>query len=161
MLIFEEREYLKNEWELNSSIKALLWLPTLFQAWTWQDEWHGLTMEDIRAIEKETQDLLKKKMANPDACSEDGEYKPGYDLETDLDVSSNNAKAQFCSIEYSDADVPNIIPKTSEPVKRKSLGNYCNQYFCFLNVKCEFWNHWIDLWMYGSVIRNLIWDFGP
>ena len=48
-------------------------------------------MEDIRAIEKETQDLLKKKMANPDACSEDGEYKPGYDLETDLDVSSNNA----------------------------------------------------------------------
>ena len=80
-------------------------------------------MEDIRAIEKETQDLLKKKMANPDACSEDGEYKPGYDLETDLDVSSNNAKAQFCSIEYSDADVPNIIPKTSERVKRKSLGN--------------------------------------
>ena len=79
-------------------------------------------MEDIRAIEKETQDLLKKKMANPDACSEDGEYKPGYDLEADLDVSSNNTKAQFCSIEYSEADVPNIIPKTSERVKRKSLG---------------------------------------
>ena len=67
------------------------------KAWTWQDEWHGLTMEDIRAIEKETQDLLKKKMAN-DVASEDGDYKPGYDLEADLDVSSNNAKAQFCSI---------------------------------------------------------------
>ena len=79
-------------------------------------------MEDIRAIEKDTQDLLKKKMANPDADA-DGEYTPGYDLEADLDVSSNNAKAQFCSIEYSDADVPNIIPKTSERVKRKSLGN--------------------------------------
>ena len=80
-------------------------------------------MEDIRAIEKETQDLLKKKMANPDADA-DGEYTPGYDLEADLDVSSNNAKAQFCSIEYSDADVPNIIPKTSERVKRKSLGMF-------------------------------------
>ena len=81
-------------------------------------------MEDIRALEKETQDLLKKKMAN-DAASDDGDYKPGYDLEegvTDLDVSSNNTKAQFSSIEYSDADVPNInIPKTSERIKRKSL----------------------------------------
>ena len=31
------------------------------KAWLWQDEWHGLTMEDIRAIEKETAAELKKR----------------------------------------------------------------------------------------------------
>lgn len=33
------------------------------QAWAWQDEWHGLTMEDIREIERQTQLALKRKMA--------------------------------------------------------------------------------------------------
>ena len=84
-------------------------------------------MEDIRAIEKETQALLKKRMANDGgAASDDGEYKAGYDLETDLDVTTNNTantKAQFCSIEYSEADVPNIIPKSTEKMKRKSLSD--------------------------------------
>ncbi|XP_049819691.1 protein retinal degeneration B-like isoform X2 [Aethina tumida] len=32
------------------------------QAWAWQDEWHGLTMADIREIEKQTQLALKRKM---------------------------------------------------------------------------------------------------
>lgn len=32
------------------------------QAWAWQDEWHGLTMENIREIERQTQLALKRKM---------------------------------------------------------------------------------------------------
>ncbi|XP_065162391.1 protein retinal degeneration B isoform X4 [Atheta coriaria] len=32
------------------------------QAWAWQDEWHGLTMEDIRELERQTQLALKRKM---------------------------------------------------------------------------------------------------
>lgn len=32
------------------------------QAWAWQDEWVGLTMDDIRNIERETQELLKRTM---------------------------------------------------------------------------------------------------
>lgn len=32
------------------------------QAWAWQDEWHGLTMQEIREMEKETQECLAKKM---------------------------------------------------------------------------------------------------
>ena len=31
------------------------------QAWTWQDEWYGLTMDDIREIERQTQLALAKK----------------------------------------------------------------------------------------------------
>ncbi|XP_043548557.1 membrane-associated phosphatidylinositol transfer protein 2 isoform X5 [Chiloscyllium plagiosum] len=33
------------------------------QAWCWQDEWYGLTMEDIRRLERETQLMLALKMA--------------------------------------------------------------------------------------------------
>ncbi|XP_073532309.1 membrane-associated phosphatidylinositol transfer protein 2 isoform X4 [Phyllobates terribilis] len=33
------------------------------QAWCWQDEWYGLTIEDIRELEKETQLMLAQKMA--------------------------------------------------------------------------------------------------
>ncbi len=33
------------------------------RAWLWQDEWYGLTMDDIREIERQTQEILRKKMA--------------------------------------------------------------------------------------------------
>ncbi|XP_027709278.1 membrane-associated phosphatidylinositol transfer protein 2 isoform X4 [Vombatus ursinus] len=33
------------------------------QAWCWQDEWCGLTIEDIRELEKEAQLMLSRKMA--------------------------------------------------------------------------------------------------
>lgn len=33
------------------------------QAWCWQDEWYGLTIEDIRQLELETQLALATKMA--------------------------------------------------------------------------------------------------
>jgi hypothetical protein len=32
------------------------------QAWAWQDEWHGLTMDEIRQMERETQECLAKMM---------------------------------------------------------------------------------------------------
>ena len=35
------------------------------QAWVWQDEWFGLTMDDIREIERETQRILEQKMKKP------------------------------------------------------------------------------------------------
>lgn len=34
------------------------------QAWVWQDEWVGLTIADIRKLEKETQRMLASKMGN-------------------------------------------------------------------------------------------------
>ena len=82
------------------------------QAWTWQDEWFGLTMEDIRAIEKETAEMLRKTMGgglSGEEGGDEGEYRAGFDLESsaqvEVDVSGNNTtKAQFSSIEYSEAD---------------------------------------------------------
>ena len=45
------------------------------QAWCWQDEYHGLTIEDIRELERQTQEALKEKMAASAAAEggEDGE----------------------------------------------------------------------------------------
>ncbi|XP_053784658.1 membrane-associated phosphatidylinositol transfer protein 2 isoform X1 [Desmodus rotundus] len=40
------------------------------QAWCWQDEWYGLSMENIRELEKEAQLMLSRKMAQ---FSEDDE----------------------------------------------------------------------------------------
>uniref|UniRef100_A0A8C9WK80 Phosphatidylinositol transfer protein membrane associated 2 n=1 Tax=Scleropages formosus TaxID=113540 RepID=A0A8C9WK80_SCLFO len=40
------------------------------QAWCWQDEWCGLTMEDIRQLELETQLMLAQKMAQF-SCTEE------------------------------------------------------------------------------------------
>ena len=32
------------------------------QLWCWTDEWYGLTMADIRALEKETKEELAKQI---------------------------------------------------------------------------------------------------
>lgn len=51
------------------------------QAWVWQDEWYGLTMDDIRQIERETQEALKAKMGMDD-ISENGDESKGYSFKS-------------------------------------------------------------------------------
>lgn len=54
------------------------------QAWAWQDEWIGLTMEDIRQIERETQLALQQKMAVVEAAEKEatiGEHEANSDSE--------------------------------------------------------------------------------
>ncbi|XP_041563992.1 protein retinal degeneration B isoform X2 [Drosophila elegans] len=46
------------------------------QAWAWQDEWHGLTIEDIRELERQTQLALAKKMGGGEECSDDSASEP-------------------------------------------------------------------------------------
>uniref|UniRef100_A0A6I8NUW8 Phosphatidylinositol transfer protein membrane associated 2 n=1 Tax=Ornithorhynchus anatinus TaxID=9258 RepID=A0A6I8NUW8_ORNAN len=43
------------------------------QAWCWQDEWYGLTIEDIRQLEKEAQLMLAQKMAQFCSSESDSE----------------------------------------------------------------------------------------
>ncbi|XP_046390635.1 protein retinal degeneration B isoform X2 [Ischnura elegans] len=43
------------------------------QAWAWQDEWFGLTMDDIREIERQTQEALKRKMGGGSGGEESDE----------------------------------------------------------------------------------------
>lgn len=36
----------------------------LIYSWAWIEEWYGLTMDDIREIERQTQLALQRKMGN-------------------------------------------------------------------------------------------------
>lgn len=45
------------------------------QAWCWQDEYYGLTIDDIRELERQTQAALQEKMAQA-LADENGEVQP-------------------------------------------------------------------------------------
>ncbi|XP_026715289.1 membrane-associated phosphatidylinositol transfer protein 2 isoform X4 [Athene cunicularia] len=58
------------------------------QAWCWQDEWYGLTIEDIRQLEKEAQLMLAQKMAQ--FCGENDTEQHGVkDTPGEKDVEVN------------------------------------------------------------------------
>ncbi|KAL6114145.1 pitpnm2 [Pungitius sinensis] len=66
------------------------------QAWCWQDEWYGLTMEDIRHLELETQLALATKMAQFSQAEEateanGGAPSPDKDQEVKEAISSIEA----------------------------------------------------------------------
>ncbi|XP_066591659.1 protein retinal degeneration B isoform X3 [Prorops nasuta] len=64
------------------------------QAWAWQDEWNGLTMEDIREIERQTQLALQRTMglgeSNEDIIQEERDNNSASSIMTPQD--SNVAK---------------------------------------------------------------------
>ncbi|KAG8232022.1 hypothetical protein J437_LFUL012046 [Ladona fulva] len=102
------------------------------QAWAWQDEWYGLTMEDIREIERQTQEALKKKMGGGDEDSgeeeEEEESKEQCDEgsadknEEMEERKSKNLVANFSSIEKPDADsVPSSPMLNSDLSQQKPV----------------------------------------
>uniref|UniRef100_A0A4W4HBP8 DDHD domain-containing protein n=1 Tax=Electrophorus electricus TaxID=8005 RepID=A0A4W4HBP8_ELEEL len=66
------------------------------QAWCWQDEWYGLTMEDIRQLELETQLALAQKMAQFSLGEEvaDGDTASGPEKEQDAMVTAGGGEAE-------------------------------------------------------------------
>uniref|UniRef100_A0A669BSC8 Phosphatidylinositol transfer protein membrane associated 2 n=1 Tax=Oreochromis niloticus TaxID=8128 RepID=A0A669BSC8_ORENI len=68
------------------------------QAWCWQDEWYGLTIEDIRQLELETQVALARKMAQFSQAEEateanGGTQSPDKDQEVKEAISCIEAEA--------------------------------------------------------------------
>lgn len=104
------------------------------QAWAWQDEWHGLTMEAIREFERETQLLLQKKFgADDDDDDGDGIIYisisfVGFTIKCEclcvsaanptVDLSTHKHSSQFQSIEKTE-ETPMFPKKLSEPPKLK------------------------------------------
>lgn len=79
------------------------------QAWAWQDEWHGLTMEDIREIERQTQLALQKKMA--------GETND----EQDEEENSKSLAATMSSLEKNEEIASPVVTKKSINEKRLQI----------------------------------------
>ncbi|CAH0548016.1 unnamed protein product [Brassicogethes aeneus] len=117
------------------------------QAWAWQDEWHGLTMEDIREIEKQTQQALKRKM---------GQTEDEIDEDDNLNNSSSKEDpgktlaATLGSIEVCE-DSP-LLTKTNIPTIQtagSSDGDLSPEDDIRLPLKRE------DKWSHGPHGRNL------
>ena len=63
------------------------------QAWAWQDEWVGLTMDDIRKLELETKLILQSKLGRPMEEEErtDGDIQGGEDTMNE-DLPKNDTR---------------------------------------------------------------------
>lgn len=83
------------------------------QAWAWQDEWIGLTMDDIRKLEKETQEHLARTMAN---CGEGEEGEGASDLPQRGEDEDENAAAA--------ASIASIEPQQSKSSSSERSNKY-------------------------------------
>ncbi|XP_077457394.1 membrane-associated phosphatidylinositol transfer protein 2-like isoform X3 [Stigmatopora argus] len=64
------------------------------QAWCWQDEWYGLTMDDIRKLELETQLALARKMAQFCQAQEPNRDAPAQERKVEEAAEAGAAEAE-------------------------------------------------------------------
>ncbi|XP_013794792.1 protein retinal degeneration B-like isoform X2 [Limulus polyphemus] len=74
------------------------------QAWVWQDEWVNLTMEDIRQMEKETQELLAKAMSSASGESVGEDNGDTSKPENALHTSPSSLSGQEVDLNVIDKD---------------------------------------------------------
>ena len=76
------------------------------QAWVWQDEWIGLTIKDIRRLERETQIILRKKLGKAISDDEaDGEEEDSSEEETTLNTSTANVATESKAMSTSNGNI--------------------------------------------------------
>ena len=61
------------------------------QAWAWQDEWVGLTIDDIRRLERETKLILQRKLGRAEIEDEELEEEEN---ETEPSPVTSNPQLQ-------------------------------------------------------------------
>ena len=66
------------------------------QAWVWQDEWYGLTIEDIRHLEEETQQVLAKKMGK----LRDGHIPTDWDSDQEGGFASDKNRGSVVYVQH-------------------------------------------------------------
>ena len=105
------------------------------QAWAWQDEWEGLTMSDIRRLERETQLILQRKLGRTseevDGESGDpGENSEVREEERSPEVTENHVEHSPSTNHRHSLPSPNSPPKPpplnksvseSDPAPRQGL----------------------------------------
>jgi len=76
------------------------------QAWCWQDEYYGLTMDDIRRLERETQLALQEKMTSLEESSAEASADGQHTASIFFSV--------LCLLTYS--EVKTWVPRASNKV---------------------------------------------
>ncbi|CAG2110544.1 unnamed protein product [Medioppia subpectinata] len=94
------------------------------QAWTWQDEWVGLTMADIRQIEKETQEYLKSRMA---ANTDNSSASESIDGQQNLNTSPSGQEIDLNVIDKDNdtyVDISSMeVPKSKNSSSHPSISS--------------------------------------
>ena len=79
------------------------------QAWVWQDEWIGLTIKDIRRLERETQIILRKKLgksiSNDDIDGNVEDSSGEDDIEATLTESTVNTATKSKAVSTGNGSV--------------------------------------------------------
>lgn len=81
------------------------------QAWAWQDEWFGLTMEQIRELERETQRALALKMKSVEADERSVTNEDDEDNEEDEEEEDNEDEEEQEDQQRMEPERPPVLPK--------------------------------------------------
>lgn len=88
------------------------------QAWAWQDEWNGLTMEDIREIERQTQLALQRKMGLGDSTDDELDNEEVGAKMTTTTSTTASATATATITPQREADVAKTLAATLGSIEK-------------------------------------------
>ncbi|XP_041763782.1 protein retinal degeneration B isoform X1 [Anopheles merus] len=87
------------------------------QAWAWQDEWYGLSMDDIREIERQTQLALQRKMGNEEGGDEqDGDGEEGEGAKATAEQDNRSANQMYSIEKTNENSTPHMEKKEVIPI---------------------------------------------
>jgi len=134
------------------------------QAWCWQDEWYGLTIEDIRQLELETQLALARKMAQ--FCQGEeateasgGAPSPDKDQEAKEAISSIEAEEVVASTGRETLQPRGVLTKQWSTSSRSSRSSkrggeeHLQLFPCVTSVYSTYyvnyclWVHYVFMWL--------------
>jgi hypothetical protein len=87
------------------------------QAWAWQDEWNGLTMEDIREIERQTQLALQRKMGLGDSTEDELDNEEADTTAT----ASTTTMAMITMTPQQESDVAKTLAATLGSIEKSRI----------------------------------------
>lgn len=91
------------------------------QAWSWQDEWFGLTIDDIRELERQTQIELSKRMVNLTGDTENANHIVVENVSAESESESKGEKEEDSeSSSSSDLDLSVNCQKETFNTKTRS-----------------------------------------
>ncbi|XP_026829067.1 protein retinal degeneration B isoform X4 [Ooceraea biroi] len=88
------------------------------QAWAWQDEWNGLTMEDIREIERQTQLALQRKMGLGDSTDDELDNEEAGAMATTMTSTMVTATATATMTPQQESDVAKTLAATLGSIEK-------------------------------------------
>ncbi|XP_027880991.1 membrane-associated phosphatidylinositol transfer protein 2 isoform X2 [Xiphophorus couchianus] len=121
------------------------------QAWCWQDEWYGLTIEDIRQLELETQLALAKKMAQY-SLNEEGEAETNGSSVSQDQEQAGESPGSAAEVEGSQGKLGDSLETRGELTKQWSTSSRSSNRSSKRGTSPS--HHSISEWRMQSIARD-------